>query len=367
MAKAQANLNQQLVSITPDTLIDMYEIDFSHLQSNFEMLKDLFGVNLGADTVYRFCPMKNSSNPIYWQGNAYQPLPIKMEGFEQQSDGRLPRPKISIANPEGILSKIVRSNQDFVNCKVTRKRTFARFLDDENFQNRNLNDAGKNPFGEADPDSHYPDDIYYINKKTAENKDAIIFELVSALELEGSDVPARVVFSSFCSWTYRCSIGCGYKGLAIETSSGKDLKNYSTLPYANGVKDIPEWSRYGKNGNENIPAGYNKGDLVKVTPRNSTNPYKSTETVFVCLENHAIASDHHPFLDSIFWAKDSCQKTVDSCKKRFSSNIDISSTSTQKFSDPNVPSPDINYSKADKTHPGLRFGGFIGTERYPIQ
>ena len=130
MAKSESNFNKQLVSITPDSVVDMYEIDFSNLQSNFEMLKDLYGVNLGADPVYRFSPMKNSSNPVYWQGNAYQPLPVKMEGFESQSDGRLPRPTISIANPEGLLSKIVRSNKDFANCKITRKRTFVKFLDD---------------------------------------------------------------------------------------------------------------------------------------------------------------------------------------------------------------------------------------------
>jgi len=177
MAKSQSNLNKQLVSLTPDTLIDLYEIDFSNLQMDFEMLRDRAGINLGADAVYRFCPMVNSANPIYWQGNAYQPLPITMEGFEHQSDGRLPRPKLTIANPEGILSVIVHSNHDFANCQVTRKRTFARFLDDANFPNRNLNDDGENPFGEADPNSHYPDDVFFINRKTAENKNHIEFEL----------------------------------------------------------------------------------------------------------------------------------------------------------------------------------------------
>lgn len=357
MAKAQSNFNKQLVSLEPDSIIDMYEIDFSRLQANFEMLKDLYGINLGADTIYRFCPMKNLSNPVYWQGNAYQPLPVKMEGFEQQSDGRLPRPKMSIANPEGLFSKIVRSNNDFSNCKVTRKRTFARFLDDDNFQNRNLNEKGKNPFGEADPDSHYPDDVYYINKKASENKDAIVFELVSALELEGSDIPARVVFSSFCAWTYRCSIGCGYKGLAIENSEGKLLTDYNPSLYPNGVSDIPEWSSFGENGTQEIPAGYSKGSLIKITPRNSTNPYKVTVSVFLCIKDHSLARDHHPFLDPSIWVKDECGKTVDSCKLRFFSSGNPTQQDKLK----------ATRSKADQTHPGLRFGGFIGTERYPIQ
>ena len=165
MAKSQSNFNKQLLSIAPDTVIDLYEIDFSNLQANFEALADVEGINLSAEPIYRFCPMINSTNPIVWAGNSYQPLPMKMEGFEHKSDGRLPRPKLSIANPEGLLSMIVHINHDFSNCKVTRKRTYARFLDDENFGNRNLNEAGKNPFGEADPSSSYDDDVYFINRK----------------------------------------------------------------------------------------------------------------------------------------------------------------------------------------------------------
>lgn len=357
MAKSESNFNKQLISITPDSVVDMYEIDFSNLQSNFEMLKDLHGVNLGADAIYRFCPMKNSSNPVYWQGNAYQPLPVKMESFESQSDGRLPRPTISIANPEGLLSKIIRSNKDFANCKVTRKRTFVKFLDDENFQNRNLNESGKNPFGESDPNSHFPDDIFFINKKTIENKNVITFELVSSLELQGSSVPARIVMPSHCSWMYRCSIGCGYKGLAIEDSEGRDLtQKYAHNNYGNGLEDIPKWSKHGFLDNELVPGGYDSGSLVKIIPQSSADPYKSTPVVFLCIKTHAIASDHIPFFDNNHWVKDECQKTIDSCKKRFSESHLDSLGGSRNITD---------YNKINITHKGLRFGGFPGTERYP--
>ena len=81
MGESQANLNRQLSSLTPDTLIDLYEIDFSNLQMDFQMLEDLYGVNIGADTVYRFCPMINGTNPIVWQGKSYQPLPVPFAGI----------------------------------------------------------------------------------------------------------------------------------------------------------------------------------------------------------------------------------------------------------------------------------------------
>jgi len=367
MAQAQANLNKQLSSLAPDALIDLYEIDFSSLQPNFEELKDLYGINIGSDTVYRFCPMINGTNPIVWQGKSYQPLPIKMEGFDQKSDGRLPRPQFTIANPEGLFSKIVHSNQDFANCKITRKRTYARFLDQENFPN------GVNPFGESGSDSHLPDDVYFINQKTIEDKTAIQFELVSALELENSLVPARVVLSGYCNFTYRCSIGCNYQGLPIETSSQQSLiENFAVnkqkkedgtyetgsvnpARYGGRIDLVGYWSKYGPDGSEQNIRAYNLGDVVKIIPRNSNNPYKSTPHVFVCVQAHTDPSQHHPFFSKDYWLKDECAKTIDACKKRFSKNT------LEHFG---VDLSGYNDSARSK---GLRFGGFPGTEKFPIE
>lgn len=340
MSKSQSNLNKQLTSLIPDSLISFFEIDFSNLQVDFENLSDLYGVNFGAEAKYRFCPMINNSNPVIWQGVSYQPLPIKMEGFDSSSDGKLPRPMLSMANPEGIFSKISHSNQDFSNCQVTRKRTYARFLDDENFQNKNLNEKGKNPFGAADPNSHLLDDVYFINKKVSENKQVIQFELVSALEFEGSWVPARIVMADYCNWTYRCSIGCGYKGLPIETQEGRVLYN-DIDPDKNS--SIAEWDR---NKSE-----YEVGDVVVVEGKVYKNPQKRVPQVFVCNKQHKDVSMHHPYLDSRYWLKDECSKTLESCSKRFGrSKLDL-----------------IPYNRADQTYEGLRFGGFPGTEKYNVQ
>ena len=360
MGESQAHINKQLASLTPDSLIDLYEIDFSNLQSNFEILEDLYGINLGAEPVYRFCPMINDSNPVIWQGKSYQPIPVKMEGFEHKADGRLPRPTMTLANPEGIFSKIVHSNQDFANCKVTRRRTYARFLDDENFQNRNLNSSKSNPFGKADPSAHLPDDVYYINKKNLENKEVIEFELVSALEIENSPIPARVVLSDYCNWTYRCNIGCGYKGLPIETIEGSSLTsgfafnsdsgNINPNNYPNGIKDIPEWNRYGNAGTKASPRGYSLSDVVKIIGKSSSDPHKKIPQVFVCIQTHSRAADHHPFFDKEFWLKDECQKNLNACKKRFDKRV----------------SSLLPYNKSSKS-PGLPFGGFPGTEKFPVE
>ena len=106
MGLSEIRTMQQIQSLLPDTLIDLYEIDFSNLQVNFDLLSDMYGITFGSETIYRFCPMINDGNPVIWQGKSYQPLPIKVEEFEIKSDGRLPRPKMTLANPDGIFSKI---------------------------------------------------------------------------------------------------------------------------------------------------------------------------------------------------------------------------------------------------------------------
>ncbi len=361
MSKAKTDINKQLISITPDSIIELFEIDFSSIQSDFQIFEDELGINISAEAVYRFTSMINGNNPIVWNGNSYQPLPVKMEGFEHKSQGGLPRPKFSIANPQGLFSRIIYSNQDFLNCKVTRKRTFARFLDEENFQNRNLNQDFENSFGKSDPRASFADDIYFINKKTLENKDRIEFELVSSLELQNAWVPARTVMSNYCNWTYRCDIGCGYKGLPIETIEGKKLtKGFSSYQQEDGgygyvapnrnLTDIPQWKKEGMPGF----FGYLVGEVVQIIPGNSNNPYSQTPQVFVCIKDHSKPIDHHPYFDREHWLKDECNKTLEACKKRFSSEF-------PEF----IPYNAIEGS--NENDQGLKFGGFPGTESYAIE
>lgn len=355
MSRSSSNLSKQKMSMAPDALIELFELDFSIMQENMEHFQDISNVNFGS-SVYRFCAMINGTNPIYWQGHGYQPLPIETEGFEKTGDGRLPRPKLRIANPDGILSLIVKLNKDFANCTVTRKRTYAKFLDEDNFLNRNTN-SDKNAFGTPDPDSHFPDDIFFINRKILEKNDILEFELVSALELEDAYVPARPILSSYCSFTYRCDIGCGYKGLPLQTIDGKPLiKGYAErlgldeavvaeIDYNLNFEDINEWSRYGKGGGNE---GYNLNDIVKIVGKNTQNPYRLAPSVFVCIQSHEFAKDHHPFFDKSYWLKDDCNKTLDACRVRFS----------------DIGNP---WNKMNLTKEGLRFGGFPGTENFPIE
>lgn len=329
----------ELFKLQPDALVEFFEIDFSNLQKDFRELEEKYGKPLGAsqgaETVYRFTSNINGSNPLYWQGKAYQPLPIETSDFESPSDGRLPRPKLTIANPSGLLSSIVAVNHDFHGCKVTRKRTFVKFLDDVNFpantfqykdvdgntvevvRNRNQDEdgnavAGTNPFGEADPNAHLPDDVYYINRKVMDSKASIEFEMTSILEIGDLRFPDRQILADYCGFRYRDSKSCGYKGLPVKGPNGQRFSVYGifeltfinrqgvrqTLTESN-MKLIPYWES---------DIQYQKGDVVRIPVAKEP----SIESYYVCIRDPKVPSPS-PSSSEEIWLLDACQKDLSSC------------------------------------------------------
>lgn len=129
-------------------------------------------------------------------------MPIEASGFDVNSKGTLTRPKIKVANVKGLFSAMVRDLDDLVGAKLIRRRTFARFLDARNFKDGNPT---------ADPMQAFPDDLWYFDQKTTENRDYIEWELASAFDLQGVKLPARQIIQNSCTWIYR-SAECGYTG-----------------------------------------------------------------------------------------------------------------------------------------------------------
>jgi lambda family phage minor tail protein L len=176
------NIPELLQKLDVGALIEMFELDLTSIG--------------GEDVLYFHAGTNELRAPIVWQSNTYQPWPVMAEGFEVSTRGTLPRPTIRIANVTGMISAAVMELDDLVGAKVTRRRTFAQFLDGQ---------PG------ADPDQHLADDIYFIERKVSENKTLIQFELASAMDLEGVQLPFRVITINSCSWKYR-GAGCGYAG-----------------------------------------------------------------------------------------------------------------------------------------------------------
>lgn len=159
--------------------------------------------NMPNGSVFRFHAGTNGlSQPVVWQGQTYEAMPIQAEGFDVTGKGTLPRPKLRVANVGGLLSAAVRSYSDLVGCKVTRKRTFVQYLDAVNFPEGNAN---------ADPNQYIADDIWYVERKMMENRYVIEFELSSAFDLMGQQLPNRQIIQNSCPWKYR-GTQCGWTG-----------------------------------------------------------------------------------------------------------------------------------------------------------
>ena len=85
---------------------------------------------------------------------------------------------------------------------MTRIRTLARYIDDVNFL------SGTNPHGTPDSTAIFPKEIYFIDRKSTENRNLIEFELASAFDLAGVRAPKRQCITR-CQWVYK-SPECGY-------------------------------------------------------------------------------------------------------------------------------------------------------------
>ena len=169
---------------------------FSDLQSiNPSAIIELFTLQLstalhGANTIYRFHAGSNlnANGQIVWAGNAYLRFPIQASGFAFQR-GQLPRPKIIISNATGLISSILLSvnettaGNDLTGATVTRIRTLAKFLDAVNFAD------GTN--ATANPSAEFPKEIYSIDRKSAENRETVEFELAAPTDLAGVRIPKR--------------------------------------------------------------------------------------------------------------------------------------------------------------------------------
>lgn len=178
-------IQKEIQSLSPSAMVELFELDLSAY--------DTSSMHFHAGT-------NSLTQPVVWQGQTYLALPIEAEGFEITTQGTLPRPTLRVANVNGIFSAAIREYDDLVGCKITRRRTFVRFLDAANFEKGN---------SEADPNQHLPDEVWYVEQKTSETKYIIEWELSSAMDLQGVMLPRRQVIQSMCPFKYR-GAECGY-------------------------------------------------------------------------------------------------------------------------------------------------------------
>lgn len=77
---------------------------------------------------------------------------------------------------------------------------------------------GSNPT--ADPDQHFPDEVWYVERKANEDYETVSFELASVMDFNGIKLPRRQIIPNFChakvNGGYRGPY-CGYTGGPVAT------------------------------------------------------------------------------------------------------------------------------------------------------
>lgn len=199
-------LATDIQALDPGMRVTLFELDISEISGNPPGTAD--------DHLYFHNGTNGVTSPIVWQGNTYQPFPIEATGFETTTKGTLPRPHLKVSNVTGIISALLRQLDDVVGAKVIRRQTLAQFLDGQ---------------PNADPNQHFPDDMYFIESKVNENKQYVEWELSSALDFEGEVLPARPITVDFCTWEYRKD-GCLY--------AGTNYFDVNDQPVATADKDV---------------------------------------------------------------------------------------------------------------------------------
>ena len=176
-----------LQAIAPSAVIELFQLELNALQH-------------GVDETYRFHAGSslNANGEVVFNGYTYLRFPIEVTGFEYTGNGQLPRPRVRISNIMSTITAILLALPDGLEgAKFTRIRTLARYIDGANFP------GNTNPYGQPDPTAEMPREIFYVDRKAAETRDVVEFELAAAFDLAGVRAPKRQCISNVCQWVYK--------------------------------------------------------------------------------------------------------------------------------------------------------------------
>jgi len=241
----------ELQSVAPSAIIELFQLELNTAQHG---INETYYFHAGSSL--------NANGEIIWAGQPYMRWPIEATGFEY-SGGQLPRPTLRVANVMATITAIMLTLPNGLEgAKVTRIRTLARYLDGANFPDNEettylttlnglqlitldnseltaISGGGStylttlsglelltldgrrissflidtNPSGTADPTAEFPREIFYIDRKAAENIEAVEFELCAIFDLAGVRAPKRQCIGNICQWAYR-GAECTYAGNA---------------------------------------------------------------------------------------------------------------------------------------------------------
>ena len=182
-----ADLQGQSVS---SSLVTVFEVEVPNSDIGGAGIDKLYfhdGSNGTADiTWYSLLDDTNfgSTTSGHYGQQTYSAFPVESEGWEVRGSGSLPRPSVRFANINQYWSAHLSNYDDLVGAKVIRRRTLQKHL-------------GTNPPVE------FNRDVYYVERKTSETAVMVEFELASAFDVQGIQLPRRAVVAARCPWKYK--------------------------------------------------------------------------------------------------------------------------------------------------------------------
>lgn len=165
------SIDEATQEFTPGDLVELFVVDLTNLGG---------GLTRWANAAY-------TANAVTFDGEIFTPISIESDGFEWNGKGTLPRPMIRVFPSAGIKAAM-NAYGDFIGGKLTRIKTFSRFLDGQ---------------PDADPDQTFEPELYYFEQKSNYNKEMVEWTLSSNLDQEGVVLPKRVFLKDICQLKYR--------------------------------------------------------------------------------------------------------------------------------------------------------------------
>jgi len=334
--------------VAPSSVVTLYEIDLEDLLIDENM--PYLETTLAGEAVFRFHNnLKLTKQKLYWKGEEYHPLPVYVEGFDSNTRGSAPTPRMSmVANEKDdnqsmfrSFKLMVRQLDDLIGAKVTRVRTFAKYLDVKNFYDIQqgggrvtLGDDTLIPEGfTPDPLAEFPREIFFINRKSVENKNGLEFELGSFIDFESLKLPTRLVISRYCQFQYRGE-GCIYEYQSngdvmtddqLISAFGTDSTNELKFP----CKAPPIADENDELFTDELDVNYNPQQ--QATAYDPASSYTIGQNIYLTkndIKYYFIAKGTVPAAEggtlstippnNNYWLEDKCSKTIKGCKLRWS-------------------------------------------------
>ena len=160
-------LSREAQSLNPSSVIHLFTLDAS---------------NVGG-AIHRFCTEREADgSPVMFGGNQFPQISVKTEGFEWNSDGTLPRPKMSASALNDTFYSLIVLTNGAQGALLLRERTLAKFLDGHEYGGRGIK---------------FSSDLYIVDRVTTLTKSLVTLELITPLDLPR----CRVLFYliQFCS------------------------------------------------------------------------------------------------------------------------------------------------------------------------